>query len=301
MITKATRGKIVEALNAALNAATDTANELVDRCTATSEAAVEARALMSKLADERRDKNRDRVGVRQAAEAAERKLLAARQEVQSMQKAADGAAARVETAKAGTVEARELLEARRQELEAAVRELDVLDAAILVLSPKGVRAKMLASRLASLGHAATHHLRHMGLPWTLVLAPTRELKGGGERDEISLEVRGGSDYEDASRGERRRIDVSIVLAFAQLAGAWTGDHGDLPMFFDEVFDGLDRRGREAVAEILTELARNRPVVVITHRPEMRDHLQPDHVWVASRGPDRADPTVIDFEAAGAGR
>jgi DNA repair exonuclease SbcCD ATPase subunit len=55
------------------------------------------------------------------------------------------------------------------------------------------------------------------------------------------------------------------MSLAELAsGAQGGATWQSPIFFDEVFDGLDDDGREAVMEVLVEIASRRCVVLITH-------------------------------------
>jgi DNA repair exonuclease SbcCD ATPase subunit len=86
---------------------------------------------------------------------------------------------------------------------------------------------------------------------------------------------GGRGYKATSGGERRRIDIAIMLALAEVAQA--SDNRKVPtMWFDEVFDALDvPDGVDAVVQALEDLSRDRCVVVITHNRELIKTLPAD--------------------------
>jgi DNA repair exonuclease SbcCD ATPase subunit len=150
----------------------------------------------------------------------------------------------------------------------AVAELTACDR---VLSLTGVRAHMLNDALSGIEQIANSWLQRIaGLGIRLELRPYAEKAAGGVRDAISLVVHGaggGHGYAGASGGQRRRIDVALLLALSEVAAA---AHGTTPgtLFFDEVFDALDTAGVAAVCEVLGELAADRAVVVITHNAEV---------------------------------
>lgn len=146
-----------------------------------------------------------------------------------------------------------------------------LEAAERALGMRGIRAHILGHALAGLETVANGWLSRLGLAdLRLSLRSYSEKKTGGTSDAIGLEVAGaggGHGYKGASGGERRRLDVALLLAMAEVAGA---AHGKRPgtLWFDEVFDCLDEEGTEAVASALVELARERAVVVVTHSAQL---------------------------------
>ena len=166
------------------------------------------------------------------------------------------------------------LHARTDELEELTTSLDAsaVDVAELtevekVLGLKGVRAHILGGALGGIeavANAWLARLRHESL--TVQLRPYSEKSKGGISDSISLEIVGAGDgwgYKASSGGERRRVDIAILLALAEVSAAAQGEKVGT-MFFDEVFDCLDEEGTDAVCSALNELAQERCVVVITH-------------------------------------
>lgn len=175
--------------------------------------------------------------------------------------------------------------------------LALLQAAELVLGLKGVRAHVLGRALAGIEQAANVWLnRIVGSghepcgssdeaaaveavfdgALCLSLKPYSETKQGGVSDAISLEVLGaggGYGYKASSGGERRRIDVALLLALAEVAQAAHGQAGGT-IWADECFDALDADGVDRVSAVLAELAKDRAVVVISHNPQLQQALDP---------------------------
>jgi len=160
-------------------------------------------------------------------------------------------------------------------VKTASKELAVLKAVEQVLGLRGVRAHVLGRALTGVEHMANVWLgRIAGEGLTLRLTPCVEKKGGGTTDAIGLEVDGaggGYGYRAASGGERRRIDVALLLALSEVAAAAHGREPGL-LVFDEVFDALDDDGVHAVAEVLGELAQERQVLVITHSKTLAEQV-----------------------------
>ena len=144
-----------------------------------------------------------------------------------------------------------------------------------VLGTKGVRAHILTSALEALELTANKWLKKiMSEKATIKISPYVQNKTGGKRDAISLEIQGlgdGNGYKSLSGGQRRRVDVSILLGLAEL-GQTTTHSTPGTVFFDEVFDSLDEEGGSLVGNVLEEMAEERAVVVISHAPEFVEGL-----------------------------
>lgn len=170
--------------------------------------------------------------------------------------------------------------------DALEHDAAVLDAVGQVLGLKGVRATVLGGALAGIESVANHWLGRVAGPGLrLTLRPYTERRGGGVSEAIDLQIvgaGGGHGYRAASGGERRRIDVALLLALAEVASAAVGKRPGT-LWFDEVFDALDVDGVQAVVSVLEELAADRAVVVISHSETFTSHLTPAARWVVADG------------------
>jgi len=101
------------------------------------------------------------------------------------------------------------------------------------------------------------------------------LKSGDLRDKFDIKiVMAGNriDYASCSSGEKRRIDVAILLALQSLVYERGAANSNL-IVLDEVFDSLDRVGIERVVALLSEEASEKLIYVISHLSEFRDYFQ----------------------------
>lgn len=157
-------------------------------------------------------------------------------------------------------------------------DVDYLKMEREILGVRGARVGVLASALEGIEAVANVWMvKFFDSKASLRLNPTSELKSGKTVATIGLEVYGvGGEvgYKGLSGGERRRVDVALIMALAEVQAAAAGkDRGTL--FMDEVFDSLDAQGREAVQHEMRELAKERTVVVITHVDELASRLNAD--------------------------
>lgn len=146
----------------------------------------------------------------------------------------------------------------------------------------GVRAHLL--------HAALAGVTSVANAWLDRLAPGRVLRielsaGDDAKSSIALAVHGagnGHGYPNASGGERRRIDIAIMLALAEVSAS---AHGAKPgtLFLDEVFDALDADGVDALVDVLADLSTDRAVVVITHNAAIMQRVAAVQRWTVDRG------------------
>lgn len=151
-----------------------------------------------------------------------------------------------------------------QALRAHEVEVAELEACADILGLKGVRAQVLGRTLSSIERVANAWLSRIGSSMAIELKSYREKKGGGSTEAISLNVVKGdrtAPYLAASGGERRRTDVALLFALAEVSA---GQGGEGTLFFDECLDSLDEDGVDAVIESLSEAASDRAVVVISH-------------------------------------
>lgn len=159
--------------------------------------------------------------------------------------------------KADTLKREELL----FDLSVLEEDEDVYRHANRVLGLRGARSRILSHALGALESMANLYLGWINSNTTLRLLSSTEQVNGKPSDKISIQVDGyggGHGYPASSGGERRRIDLALLLALASLSGS----SGTL--IFDEAFDALDDEGVASACELLSRISETRPVVVITH-------------------------------------
>jgi len=78
-------------------------------------------------------------------------------------------------------------------------------------------------------------------------------------------------YAALSGGQRRRIDVGVMLTLIKVVSKWLQVPGCLGVLvLDEVFGFLDASGAEGLSEVLREVQEQVPVVfVVSHEPQLQ--------------------------------
>ena len=253
-------------------------------------------ARRSHLEQLRRDADADAEGYQASMRDAETRLQTLRTQIaaldaevkRSSQVSTARAINEAEISKAArtVAEAKAALAEAEQEAPALQKQHALLEAAEQVLGLRGVRAAILARTLKSIELAINAWLpRLAGAHLKVKLTPSVETKAGTVSDSIGFEVEGageGYGYQASSGGERRRIDIAVLLALSDVACAARGKAPGT-LFLDEVLDALDEEGVEAVAQVLQELGRERPVVVISHNPELAMRLPQALKWNVEAG------------------
>lgn len=144
-----------------------------------------------------------------------------------------------------------------------------------VLSLGGIRAHILQHALTAIEEISNVWLARLTEGTRIALRPYKE-GGSGVRDAIQLEIireGWGKDYKSCSGGQRRLLDIAIMLALAELAQA-SNNHRFGTMFFDEVFDALDTDCIDRVIDVLQELSKTKSIVVISHNDRIKEILEP---------------------------
>lgn len=184
----------------------------------------------------------------------------------------------IETLSAEIAALKKELGKKDRELDSLSFDISILENVESVLGTKGVRAHILTNALCALELTANKWLKEIaGNEYSLRVSPYTEKKTGGTKEAIAIHVdgiAGGNGYKGASGGQRRRIDVALLLALAELAQASSQYKGGT-IFFDEVFDSLDASGVASVSKVIGQLGQRMPVVIISHSASLVDGLQAD--------------------------
>ncbi len=125
-----------------------------------------------------------------------------------------------------------------------------------VLGPKGVRGHILGRALSALTELANTYLSWMTSKIRVSIDPVVGADGSVQF-KLSVQGAGGGQYKGASGGERRRINVALLMALSQLR------RSDM-LIMDDLFDAVDSAGATAIVRLLAEVAKKSDVVVITH-------------------------------------
>jgi DNA repair exonuclease SbcCD ATPase subunit len=170
-------------------------------------------------------------------------------------------------------EVKEKLEDNRKALEALDTEYSHYEFWVNSYGNQGIKSVLLDSVTPFLNTQANRYLGQLADSSIEVKFNTQQqLKSGEKRDKFSVEVinhNGDDDYKSNSNGEKRRIDVAVNMALQDLVASRSNKRVDL-LVYDEVFEGLDSIGSEAVIELLKEKARKvGSVLVITHNAALK--------------------------------
>jgi DNA repair exonuclease SbcCD ATPase subunit len=173
----------------------------------------------------------------------------------------------------------------KQKLEEEIRYLSTCKK---VLGTKGVRSHIFSSLLGAVEELANSWLSAIDATFTIELASYTANKTGGTRDAIDIRVNGlghPHGYKGCSSGERRRINIALLLALGEVARGMISTNsraGGGTIFFDEAFAGLDMKGKELVTHSLTELAKDRCVVIIEHEWSALNEIKPEMEIILKR-------------------
>lgn len=137
---------------------------------------------------------------------------------------------------------------------------------------KGVKALIVRDALPTLNKKLAEYAGEIfGRGIKLELRPSKTTKTGEQRELFHLHYEsryGSGSYLGESAGGRRRVDICVLLVFS-----WLSRTCDV-LVVDELLDGLDESGRDAVLSILSKLRGT--VIVISHEKRLKSQLA--RVW-----------------------
>ena len=137
----------------------------------------------------------------------------------------------------------------------------------------GLKSFVIEAELPEINRLATRYARRLlGSGAFVRLQATRALKSkDATREEMVVEanIPGCTEsYAGASKGQRQRLDLALILAFRDIVSARSASpFGQL--FADELFDGVDATGVDCVVELVQEVAKDCPVLLVTHDARLK--------------------------------
>lgn len=132
-----------------------------------------------------------------------------------------------------------------------------------LLKDTGIRTQVIKQYLPIINKFVNHYLQALNFPILFTLNEQfEESIKSRHRDEFS--------YENFSEGEKRRIDLALVLTWRAVARMKNSVYTNL-LIFDEVFDSsLDMSGTDDFLALLQSLGVDTNVFVISHKDQMMD-------------------------------
>jgi DNA repair exonuclease SbcCD ATPase subunit len=165
--------------------------------------------------------------------------------------------------KPSTVNVEELDEKIAQ-LEAMQSQLSeqrvVVEAATMLLKDNGIKARVVKHYLPIINRTINHYLNAMDFPILFTLDEEfNETIKSRHRDDFS--------YESFSEGEKKRIDLALLLTWRHVARLKNSAATNI-LILDEVFDSsLDAAGTEEFLKIIADLEKDTSVFVISHKTD----------------------------------
>lgn len=141
-------------------------------------------------------------------------------------------------------------------------------------SPRGISNFVLELYLPRLNQLSNEYLSYLfDEDVSIRFLPYEELKTGKRRERWSVELGGSlNSYIDCSNGERRRIDLAIMLALNNILRSRL--NGINLLVVDEAFDPLDERGVESVLSLLEEQIKDiESFFVVTQRHDFGERFE----------------------------
>lgn len=136
----------------------------------------------------------------------------------------------------------------------------VLDAATLLLKDNGIKTRVIRHYLPIINKAINHYLTAMDFPVLFTFNEQFE-------EEIKSRYQDELGYESFSEGEKKRIDLALLLTWRSVARLKNSASTNL-LILDEVFDSsLDAAGTEEFLKIIAGLESDTNVFVISHKAD----------------------------------
>lgn len=169
--------------------------------------------------------------------------------------------------------ARKMKATAHQSVEETKELVDKLDFWVMGFGNGGLKSFLIEAELPEINKRATQYARRLlGEGAYVKLCATKTLKTKDTKKEemtVEAQIPGCTEsYRGASKGQKKRMDLSLLLAFRDLVAS-RATKPFRQLFADEIFDGLDRSGVESVAGLLRDISEAVPVSLVTHDARLK--------------------------------
>jgi hypothetical protein len=140
--------------------------------------------------------------------------------------------------------------------------------------PRGIKSFIFESALPYLTARTNHYSSYItGGTVAIDILPTTVLKSGETREKLTVSAinsHGANVYNGNSDGERRRIDICVLLALQDLISTRASKTWSI-IVFDEIFDCLDKTGIEHVIDMFRTF-KGKSIYIISHSEDIKKHF-----------------------------
>lgn len=173
------------------------------------------------------------------------------------------------------IEVEETIKSVQKELDKFSEDVPYLEFWIEAFGNKGIKSFLIDEVVPILNNRVSAYASALMDDSVVVEFDTQtKLKSGEYREKFDIKLIVGEeeiDYCSFSAGEKRKIDVAILLALQNLIFERSASSCNM-VVFDEVFDSLDKVGIERVINLLQEEAKDKSIYVISHISELADYF-----------------------------
>ena len=162
------------------------------------------------------------------------------------------------------------------EFEKLTAERGLVEFCIEAFGSRGIRSFIFENCLPFITERANYYSTYLtGGTIQIEISPTTTTKTTGSiKEKISVSATntiGSEVYGSNSDGERRRVDVCIILALQDLIASRATKVWKL-MIFDEVMDSLDETGVQNLLDMLRSIASDSAIFIISHSNSIRQYF-----------------------------
>jgi DNA repair exonuclease SbcCD ATPase subunit len=162
------------------------------------------------------------------------------------------------------------LEEQKAMLESKEHDKEVLDKVVKMFSREGLRSFILDLIIPFLNSRLDHYAKTLTEGEISAEFQTTTHTGAEKFNVAITRNNGGDSYASLSSGEQRRIDLCMVLAVVDYIRR---TQFTPILFFDELFDHLDKTGAQMMVTLLQQIAQELPVYVVTHNPDIASLIE----------------------------
>lgn len=186
----------------------------------------------------------------------------------------------------------DVLQKLHEELAVLTKERPMVEFCVEAFGTKGIRSFIFENSLPFITERANYYSTYLtGGTIQIEISPTTTTKTTGSvKEKIAVTATnsiGSEVYGSNSDGERRRVDVCIILALQDLIASRATKPWKL-MIFDEIVDALDQTGIQNLLDMLKSIASDVSIYIISHSSYLKQYFDETMLITKEGGVSRLD-------------